>query len=349
MKKLMTMLLLLPCLISWQSPQNEEITLLIGTYTGKGSKGIYTCRFNQQSGDFSEPQLLIEAASPSFLTLSEDEKYLYAVSEEWRTPMLNAYRYDSNMRTAKLINSQPTHGDSPCHVALHQGYAYTANYTGGSLTAFKLQSDGSLGEPQLKQFSTPEVQSHIHGIFEAADGKSIYVTDLGRDAVYEIEAPLTLRHTTHIEKGSGPRHMVVAKKMAYLINEYSGKVTQLKESRGGLEVVGSFASDSVGGRGSADIHLSPDGRFLYASNRLKADGVSTFEVKKDGSLQKIAYTDTGIHPRNFNLTPNGRYLLVAERDSDQIEIFERDAKSGKLRPTGKSIALSMPVCLIWGK
>lgn len=349
MKKLITMLLLIPCLLSWQSPQNDEITLLIGTYTGKGSQGIYTCRFNQQSGEFSQPQLLVEVANPSFLTLSEDEKYLYAVSEGWQAPALNAYRYDSKTRSATLINSQPTHGGSPCHVALHQGYAYTANYMGGSLTAFKLGKDGALGEPQLKQFSTPEQRSHIHGIFEAADRKSIYVTDLGCDAVYEITPPLTLRHTTHIEKGSGPRHMVVGKKMAYLINEYSGKVTQLKKSKEGLEVVASFPSDSVGGRGSADIHMSKDGRFLYASNRLKADGVSTFEVKRDGSLRKIAYTDTGIHPRNFNLTPNGRYLLVAERDSDQIEIFERDAKSGKLTPTGKKITLSMPVCLIWGK
>ena len=333
------------------TPQPEMQRLLIGTYTDAASQGIYRAEFNPQTGKLSEAELIIEVDNPSYLALDKPKALLYAVSEggDDESSALNAYRYDATTDNYTLLSRQATMGASPCYVALHDGYAYTANYTGGSLTAFKLQSDGSLGEPQLKQFSTPEVQSHIHGIFEAADGKSIYVTDLGRDAVYEIEAPLTLRHTTHIEKGSGPRHMVVAKKMAYLINEYSGKVTQLKESRGGLEVVGSFASDSVGGRGSADIHLSPDGRFLYASNRLKADGVSTFEVKKDGSLQKIVYTDTGIHPRNFNLTPNGRYLLVAERDSDQIEIFERDAKSGKLRPTGKSIALSMPVCLIWGK
>ena len=349
MKKLLALFILLPALLSWQSPPSDEVTLLIGTYTGRGSKGIYTCRFNQQSGEFSEPTLLVEASHPSFLALSEDEKYLYAVSEQGDTPTLNAYRYDGKTRTAKMINIQPTLSSGPCHVALHQGYAYTANYNGGSLTAFKVAEDGSLGEPQVKNFSTPEVQSHVHGIFEAADRKSIYVADLGCDAVYEIEPPLNLRHTTKIEKGSGPRHMVVGKKMTYLINEYSGKVTQLRDSKQGLEVVAEFASDSVGGRGSADIHLSPDGKFLYASNRLKADGVSTFKVEKDGSLRKIGYTDTGIHPRNFNLTPNGRYLLVAERDSDQIEIFERDSKSGLLTPTGRSIKLSQPVCLIWGR
>ena len=103
----------------------------------------------------------------------------------------------------------------------------------------------------------------------------------------------------------------------------------------------------MGGGGSADIHLSPDGRFLYASNRLKEDGISTFEVAEGGELRKIDYTHTGRHPRNFTLTPAGDYLLVAVRDDDRIEVFRRDAATGVLTATCVTLDISRPVCLVW--
>ena len=103
----------------------------------------------------------------------------------------------------------------------------------------------------------------------------------------------------------------------------------------------------MGGGGCADIHLSDDGRFLYASNRLKEDGISVFSVGEGGVLTKVGYTLTGIHPRNFTLSEDGRYVLVAVRDSNCVEVYRRDAETGLLTPTEMSMELSHPVCLLW--
>ena len=113
-----------------------------------------------------------------------------------------------------------------------------------------------------------------------------------------------------------------------------------------LHPVQYVVSDSVGAHGSADIHISPDGFYLYASNRLKADGISIFSIDQgNGHITKIGYHLTGVHPRNFAITPNGRYLLCACRDSNIIQIFERDIKTGLLKDTGRKIEMEKPVCV----
>ena len=149
--------------------------------------------------------------------------------------------------------------------------------------------------------------------------------------------------------GTGPRHMAFSKdgKVAYALNELSGTVAVFDIEQQGLKLKQTIASDSVGGGGCADIHLSKDGRYLYASNRLKEDGISTFKVAKDGTLEKIFYTRTGRHPRNFTLSLDERYLLVAVRDDNSIEVYSRNSETGELIFTGKKLELSHPVCLKW--
>jgi 6-phosphogluconolactonase (cycloisomerase 2 family) len=133
---------------------------------------------------------------------------------------------------------------------------------------------------------------------------------------------------------------------AYVINELSGKVTAFQYTDGQLKVIQNIEADSVRAQGSADIHISPDGKFLYASNRLKEDGIAIFSINgKDGTLTQKGYQHTGIHPRNFIITPNGRFLLVACRDSNVIQIYERDINTGLLTDTRKDIKLSKPVCI----
>lgn len=152
--------------------------------------------------------------------------------------------------------------------------------------------------------------------------------------------------TTDIAADSGPRHLTFSPngKFAYLITELSGKVIAFSYEDGKLEEIQSIAADTVGARGSADIHLSPDGKFLYASNRLQADGIAIFAVAADGTLTKVGYQPTGIHPRHFNITPNGKYLLAACRDSNIIQVYERDAETGLLKDAGKGIVVDKPVC-----
>ena len=109
-------------------------------------------------------------------------------------------------------------------------------------------------------------------------------------------------------------------------------------------------ADEGGGKGSADIHVSPDGKFLYTSHRLKKDGIAIFSINPStGLLTKVGYQETGIHPRNFAITPNGKYLLVACRDDNTIQIFKRNVRTGLLTDTGKCINIGKPVCLVLRK
>ncbi len=338
------------CLVGCTSNVEQGTTLLIGTYTDQGSRGIYRTTFSDEG--FSEPELIVEVDNPSFLTLSEDGKYLYAVSEGGTddTSALNAYRYDATTGSFTLINRQPTHGASPCYVRLFDGYAYTANYTGGSFSAFPIGADGELGEAVEREFEAREgSSSHVHGLFESPDGESLYVTDLGRSEIFQITSPFVEVSRTSLQMGSGPRHMAFSHdgRQAYALNELRGTVCVFDIEQEGLRLKQEIASDSVGGGGCADIHLSKDGRFLYASNRLKEDGISVFSVGEGGLLTKVGYTLTGVHPRNFTLSEDDRYVLVAVRDSDRVEVYRRDEQTGLLSPTDKTLALSRPVCLVW--
>ena len=333
------------------APKTEAgSSLLIGTYTDSGSRGIYRTTLSEEG--FTEPELIIEVDNPSFLALSDDGAYLYAVSEGGTdsTSALNAYRYDKATDRYTFINRQPTGGASPCYVRLFKGRAFTANYTGGSYTLFSIADDGSLGEAEEHEFEPREGSaSHVHGLFRAPDGESLYVTDLGRSEIFQIDDSGEELSRFSLAMGSGPRHMAFSGngEQAYALNELKGTVCVFDIEKDGLRLKQEIASDSVGGGGCADIHLSDDGRFLYASNRLKEDGISVFSVGEGGMLTKVGYTLTGVHPRNFTLSKDGRYVLVAVRDSNRVEVYRRDAKTGLLSPTEMSLGLSHPVCLLW--
>lgn len=350
-------------------PMKEELALIIGTYTDGESKGIYTYRFNQKSAE-NTPLSSIESSNPSYLTLSTDNKFVYAVSEHNDgQEEVKAFAFDIEQGTMQFINSQAAMGADPCYITTNGKYVVTANYSSGNIATFPIQTDGFLlPASDVINFvgsgldKTRQESAHLHCVQFSPDGKFLFACDLGTDRIYKFNVE-TLADAQNQAKlleigtppackvtpGSGPRHLIFAPngKHVYLINELSGKVTAFRYSNNGyLTEVQEIPSDSVGARGSADIHISPDGKFLYASNRLKADGIAIFSINpKDGKLSEIGYQPTGIHPRNFVLTPNGSYLLVACRDSNVVEIYKRDKKSGLLKDTNKRIEISRPVCL----
>lgn len=160
--------------------------------------------------------------------------------------------------------------------------------------------------------------------------------------------PRPLSEMVTLPPGSGPRHLIFSKdgNYAYLITELSGKVIAFTYANGKLNAIQTITADTVQAKGSADIHLSPDGKYLYTTNRLKEDGIAIFEVNpENGMLAKVGYQLTDPHPRHFNITPNGKYLLVACRDSNTIQVFRRDVKSGLLQTTGQDIKIDQPVCI----
>ena len=194
---------------------------------------------------------------------------------------------------------------------------------------------------------------HLHCVRITPDGKYLLADDLGTDQIHKFninpnanadnkEKFLTkgTPEAFKVAPGSGPRHLIFNSdgKFAYLINEIGGTVIAFRYADGMLDEIQTVAADTVNAQGSGDIHLSPDGKYLYASNRLKADGVAIFKVDEtNGTLTKVGYQLTGIHPRNFIITPNGKYLLVACRDTNVIQIFERDQATGLLTDIKKDI------------
>lgn len=353
--------------------KGNELYLLVGTYTSGSSKGIYVYRFDCEKGTYRSVNEVTGISNPSYLTLSPNEKFVYAVSEnEGNKALACAFSFDKKDGKLSLLNSQQTHGGSPCYIKSDATgeHVITANYSGGNISIFATAKDGYLlPASQVIDFNKnadPQVaaiESRLHCIAFSPDGKYLFADDLGKDKIHKMNVKMHTANNNNvpylevgspaafdIKKGSGPRHLTFHpnNRFAYLINELSGTITSFKYSEGILKSIQYIASDTTKEvkKGSADIHISPDGRFLYASNRLKADGIAIFSIHPtSGLLTKVGYQPTGIHPRNFIITPNGKYLLVANRDSNNIQIFSIDKKSGLLNENRKSITIDKPVCL----
>lgn len=348
---------------------SDTLYMLVGSYGPADQEGIKVYKFNQAIGEGQYVSGVKGISNPSYQTVSKDGKRVYSVGEDdGGTASAHTLTFDAATGTLTLINSQPTQGAAPCHIALspEEDYVVTANYNGSNISLFPLDGKGRLKPGQTIGFegSGPDKERqaipHLHFVYFTPDNHYLLANDLGTDRIHRFplntrqkgsNTPLVDRQRAsdiRLTPGSGPRHAVFSAdgRFAYLITELSGEVMAFTYDGDSLSLMQTIQADTLDARGSADIHLSPDGRFLYASNRLKGDGLAIFRVNpEDGTLSKAGYQPTGIHPRNFVLTPNGQYLLVACRDIDEIQIFARDASTGLLTDTGRRIKTTKPVCL----
>ena len=356
MKLKSALIMLMSCVCMLQAQEMEM--LFVGTYTDGGSKGVYSYQFNQETG---EAVVLdsIEMRNPSYLTVSRDERLIYVVSETHDDQAsLNIVRITKN-GGMRIIDTAPTEGEDPCYVATNGILALTANYSGGSMSVFQLRQCGTLAELVTKFNGATggpdhlrQQVPHVHCACFTPDGRYVLATDFSADRIlsFRIERQNVIDNdvAADVSSDSGPRHLTFSNdgRFAYLMSELSGKVTVFAYHEGRLEKIQEIVSDRVGARGGADIHLSPDGRFLYSSNRLKAEGIAIFAVdSQTGLLTNVGYQPTAAHPRQFNITPNGRFLLCCCRDSNKIQVFQRDSNTGLLTDTHQDIPLSKPVCV----
>lgn len=349
-------------------PKMGELFLLIGTYTSnEGSKGVYVYRFNTDTGS-SDSISMVEADNPSYLVVSPSQEHVYAVSEGDKSGVYS-FSFNKQSGTLDLINFQPTQSSGPCYITIDKNgkNIYTANYGGGSITSFQVNTDGSLspatsvlafqgsGPDSIRQESP-----HLHSVMFSPSGNYLFATDLGSDRLYRLSStnsPFEGQPSIDekslkvfdLPPGTGPRHFTFHphnNKYLYILGELSGEVTVFDYNNGNITLKQTVVSDSLYARGSADIHITPDGRFLYTSNRLQADGIAIFAINADdGTLTKVGYQPTARHPRNFIITSNGKYLLLAARDDDKIQVFEIDNNTGLLTNTNKDILIDKPVCL----
>ncbi|MCU7551453.1 lactonase family protein [Chitinophagaceae bacterium LB-8] len=362
---------IIPFLLLSLNSMAQSFHLFIGTYTGTGSKGVYVYRFHSGNGDVEAISSTDSLDNPSYLAIAPGGKYIYAVNEvDVRdTGFISAFAFDPVSGKLTFLNRQPTGGVHPCYVAIDQTgkWVLAGNYTGGSLSLLPVNNDGSLLPPgQTIQHTGSSVnkqrqeKAHVHSTVFSPDDKFVFTPDLGMDKVmiyrFDPKAKAMLKPAAQpfaaSVAGSGPRHFTFHpnKKYAYLIEEMSGTVVAYGYKDGKLSFLQRIAThpaDYKGAIGSADIHISPDGKFLYASNRGDENTITIFSVDgKTGKLQLKGYQSTlGKTPRNFMIDPTGHYLLVANQETNNIVIFKRDQQTGLLQPTGKQIEIPKPVCL----
>jgi 6-phosphogluconolactonase (cycloisomerase 2 family) len=338
----------------------EEIKLLIGTYTEESnSKGVYLYSFNEKTGESKELDTEM-SGNPSFVLLSEDNQYFYSVNEfNTGKQGVSSYSIKDNKITKLNELSCDFNGKSgadPCNLLLHKNFLISSNYTGGSFTVFDIDESSKQLKKSIQYFSYSD-KSHIHCAILTPDKKYIFFTDLGADKIHRFtisenkETPLIDHKIVYEYKNetqAGPRHMIFSKdgNFFYVICELDDLLSIFNYKDGEINHIETIKAYDGEGKGSADIHFSNDGNFLYTSHRLKKDGISIFKVDKNkGTVQKIGYQETGIHPRNFGITPNGKYLLCACRDSNLIQIYEIDKDKGFLTNIHKDIVIDKPVCV----
>lgn len=352
------------------SVRSQKYFLFIGTYSTSGSKGIYVYTFDAATGKAQWISNTEGVVNPSYLAIAPGGKELYCCTETNTVNAggISAFRFNRLTGTLSFINRQSSGGDNPAYVSIHKNgkWVIAGNYSGGSLSAFPVNADGSL-QPysQLiqqtgKGFNEKRQEKpHVHSTVFSPKGDYLFAADLGLDKVmiYKFNSsrqqPMQPGKQPFIATapGSGPRHFVFHpnKKYAYLIEEMGGDIVAYKYKKGRLEIMQQVAThgDTAKGEfGSADIHISPDGKFLYASNRGSENNIAIFSAGAGGKLTlKGLQSSMGTSPRNFTIDPSGKYLLVANQRTNNIVIFKRDATTGLLQYTGDQINIPEPVCL----
>jgi 6-phosphogluconolactonase len=349
--------------------QEKKYLLLIGTYTSPGkSEGIYVYDFDAEKGKASYKTKATGIQNPSYLAISKDQKKVYSVSEMGKgNGSISAFNFDPHSGELSYINTVSSGGDGPCYVTVSDkgDYVFSANYGGGSLGAIHVNNNGSL-DSNIQQIQhegssihKDQKRPHVHSVINSPDNRYVISADLGTDQIYiyrftpGADQPLSPATPAFIKTkpGSGPRHLTFHPnhQFLYSVNELDGSVNAYKYKNGKLENLQSVTMLPLGYTGTieaADIHISPDGKFLYASNREDRNEIVIYSIQKNGKLKYLDRISVlGKAPRNFVIDPTGNYLLVANQNTDEIIIFKRDKKTGSLEFTGDRIAISRPVCL----
>lgn len=353
-----------------QNAENRNILhFYVGTYT---SDGIFRYGIDSTSGKLQDDGLAGKSDNPSFLALTSDKRFLLAVQEtheEMNQGMgkVESFTIQEN-GSLKMINQVLSGGADPCFISVNkEGLVLVANYSGGNVALFNLNENGNISEatdvvnhsgkgPNVARQEKP----HVHSAYFEPGGNRIFVADLGIDQVKVYTADVSSGKLIpykvpeiNLKPGSGPRHMSFSNngEFLYVLNELSCTVTVVKLLKDGnfqiLETVSTLPIDYSGENTCAEIQLSPEGTFLYVSNR-GLNSIAIFSVdKQNGSIKFIGQEPTrGETPRNFTIIPGGKYLLVANQNSDNIVSFHRDKVSGLLEFVDE-IQAPKPVCLVF--
>jgi 6-phosphogluconolactonase len=358
----------------------------IGTYTGRpdaadDSHGIYAFHFDPATGAMSAPFLAGEARNPTFLAFDPGHQHLYAIGELRQDPPasparggISAFQVDPASGRLTFLNQVATGGPATTHVAVDATgrMVIAANFGAGYVAAAPIESDGSVGAPSatisdlgrapLGPNRDRQSEPHAHSVTISPDNRFAFVCDLGLDRVFSYRIdPATASLTPNdppaaiVPPGSGPRHSKFSPdgRFLYVSDEMGGTlcVFAYDAARGALalkQTIATLPADFQGVNTVAELRVHPNGRFVYASNR-GHDSITVFARDRDqGTLTFVQSIPCGgQHPRNFNLTPDGGWLLCANRDTNNVVAFQVDPATGRLTLTPHSVRISKPVCVLF--
>jgi 6-phosphogluconolactonase (cycloisomerase 2 family) len=333
--------------------------LIIGSYTSKGNPGIEVFNWDATTGKATKSYSLNVPAA-SYQAISGD--LLFSVSEEGGgKASISSFQLRKGKYEA--INSELSRGDHPCFILYREKSKtiYTANYSGGSVSVFQTVSGRLKPLAQYIEYSGSSTNkdrqnsSHAHMVALSPDQNTLFVTDLGTDKIYAhriVESGLLEESRSEITltPGNGPRHIRFNAKgdRAYLLNELSSDVDVFKVAGSALEKIQSIPADTSAAKvkGSADIHLSPNGKWLIASNRISSNQVVVFKIEVDGKLTRVFHQNVAKIPRNFAFDPSGKFVLVASQEEDRVQVFSFNDATGSLQDIHQDILVKSPVSLL---
>ncbi|MBN2302815.1 MAG: lactonase family protein [Lentisphaerae bacterium] len=345
---------------------DKEMLVFIGSCPMNDNAGIYTFRFNVQSGRLTPTDHYFRAENPSFLAVNKTNNRLYSVGER-EQGIVRAFSINGTTGELTLINTQTTGGKGPCHLTIdsHANVLFAANYRSGSVSSMPILPNGAIGSASsviLHEGSSviPDRQGepHPHSTVLSPDEQFVFVQDLGTDKImiYRLDiatAKLAPSNPPYVATaaGSGPRHFVFHPdgKRAYLINELNNTIIayDYDAARGNLrefQTISALPSDFTGESYCADIHIHPSRKFLYGSNR-GHDSIAIFRIEENtGRLTLLGFESTrGGYPRNFIIDPTGMFMIVTNQRGDNVVVFHINQRTGMLKPTGQVLTLSVPL------
>ncbi len=353
---------------------NSIIRGYIGTYTHGESKGIYTFTFDTNSGTIFDIVLGAELQNPTYTVIDDENKYLYSVikspeEQDLESNGVAAFSIDEDTGRLSLINYETLNGKSPCHVSLDKNkkYLFAANYHEGTIAIFPITDVGSIAipteivrhtgsGPNKKRQEAP----HVHFAALSPDEKFLFAVDLGTDRIeaydFNFESGKLQHNPTlslSLPEGSGPRHLAFHPngRFTYVITELSSKILLLDYNSNDYSIkiiqsISALPETFEGENTGAAIRITPDGRFIYSSNR-GHNSLAAFSINQEnGELSLVGFYDTlGDGPRDFNIDPTGKFIIAANEKSSSLVVYSIDQADGSLKTISDPIEVPNPVSI----
>jgi len=346
--------------------------IYIGTFSERGSMGIYVYEVFRDNMRFDLLQTIASKKSPSFVAASPDGRFLFSanrggINKDDKHGSVTSFSIDPLTGKLTKVQDQSSFGESPCHISVHPSgkYLFVSHYVGANVTVLKVDANGQISEPiQNIQFEgegtimPQQSQAHPHSSIPSSDGKFVYISDLGQDKIliYKFDPESAQLISAEIPfvrtmPGSGPRHFVIHPKgnIAFSSEEISSSISSYKidQEDGSLELIQRLPAlppAFFGDNSSADVHTAVGGKYVYISNR-GYNGMAMYKVSGNGKMKNIGYMPTiGRRPRAFMPDPEGKFMLVGNRDSDEINIFLIQ-KDGTLKDTSAYLPVPANSCI----